>query len=63
MAKVKCITAKTYEVPDKSCLLCEHCTDIFVDFTNGPYLIICDKHTDTSNGINGKCEDFKEEQK
>lgn len=24
------------------CLFCKHCTDIFLDATNGPYLFICD---------------------
>ena len=25
------------------CLFCKHCTDIFVDATNGPYMFLCDK--------------------
>lgn len=62
MAKFECITGKTYEVPDKSCLLCKHCTDIFVDFINGPYLVFCENYSDTSSGIKGECEDFIKEE-
>lgn len=62
MAKFNCITGKTYEVPEKSCLLCNHCTDIFVDYTHGPYLVICEIHTDTNYGIIGNCEDFIKEE-
>ena len=25
-----------------SCLFCKHCTDIFYDYTNGPYMFFCD---------------------
>lgn len=27
---------------DTDCLFCKHCSDVFWDYTNGPYLIICD---------------------
>lgn len=30
-------------LPDKCCAFCSHCTDIFYDYSNGPYLFICDK--------------------
>lgn len=48
-----------YHCPDKCCLTCAHCTDVFWDYTNGPYMVICEltdepKFTD--------CEDFEEEQ-
>lgn len=26
----------------KSCLFCKHLTDIFYDYTNGPYMFICE---------------------
>ena len=27
----------------KSCLICKHCTDIFWDYTHGPYMLFCEK--------------------
>lgn len=27
--------------PD-SCLVCKHCTDVFWDYTHGPYTLICE---------------------
>lgn len=49
---------KEYEcdVPDKHCLVCKHCTDVFYDLANGPYMFICNK------GLGGewqKCEGFE----
>lgn len=35
------------------CLFCKHCTDIFWDATNGPYMFVCDK------GLNMDDEDCK----
>ena len=29
------------KVPEKSCLLCERCTDYWWDYTNGPYMFFC----------------------
>ena len=26
----------------KSCLICKHCTDIFLDYTHGPYMTVCE---------------------
>lgn len=39
-----CANGKTYQVPDKCCLNCQHCTDIFYDAL-GPYLVCCDVHS------------------
>lgn len=33
----------TFTLPAKSCVFCSHCKDFFYDYTNGPYLICCDK--------------------
>ena len=30
-----------WKIPKKCCLTCEHCSDIWWDYTNGPYMIIC----------------------
>ena len=27
--------------PDNCCLFCKHCTDVFWDYANGPYMFIC----------------------
>jgi len=48
--------------PATSCLFCNHCTDVFWDFTNGIYMLMCDLNTDTESGCKGKCERFEEEQ-
>ena len=49
-----------YEVmaPINSCYFCQHCTDIWFDYTNGPYMFLCLKEADTQQGIQGKCEQF-----
>lgn len=51
------------EVPEKSCLFCEHCTDVFWDYTNGPYMLVCDVGADTASGARGECAAFIEEEK
>ena len=38
----KCENGFTYKMPENHCVFCDHCTDIFCDFTNGPYLCLCD---------------------
>ena len=46
----------------KACFFCDHCTDIFYDYTVGPYLFVCTKgHSDEiERGLEGKCPDFQE---
>lgn len=44
----------------RSCFFCQHCIDIFFDYTNGPYMFICDADTDTLVGLNGECKYFAE---
>ena len=51
----------TYAVPDRCCLLCSKCTDIFLDYTNGPYFVVCGDHQDIPDGMNGGCKYFEEE--
>lgn len=48
-------------VPDKSCLFCSNCTDVFWDYTNGPYMFLCDVGADTEDGMRGNCISFNEE--
>ena len=33
----------------KNCLICKHCTDIFWDYTHGPYMAICEESEKTCN--------------
>ena len=53
----------TFWCQEKSCVFCEHCTDIFYD-GGGPYMFICDKEESgedlTELGYKGKCHEFKE---
>ena len=51
----------TYVVREKSCFFCQHCTDVFLDYTHGPYMIICDIQADDEKGYAGICSEFKEE--
>ncbi len=47
--------------PVRSCLFCEHCTDVIFDYTHGPYMFTCVADCDTGIGMNGACESFSEE--
>lgn len=48
--------------PD-SCLFCKHCTDVFWDYTHGPYAIICDLQLfEERIDNNNKCSKFEEEE-
>ena len=46
--------------PERACLFCEHCTDVWWDYTNGPYACLCELHTDIikMEGPQGNCTDF-----
>ena len=46
--------------PEKACVFCDHCTDVFWDYTNGPYMVFCDISADTEKGFVGHCELFEE---
>lgn len=62
----KLYDAKFYQVKAhcRSCFFCDHCTDIFWDFSNGPYMFLCDKNMfdmeAIKKGIIGKCKSFEE---
>ena len=55
-----CSNGKTYMIPPKSCLVCKYCPGVFCDYTNGPYMVFCNKYGDVNNelGLKGKCKDF-----
>lgn len=50
---------KKYVAKKNSCLFCKYCTDIYWDYTNGIYSIVCDKEKSIDNGIAGKCAYFR----
>lgn len=50
----------TGNAPSKCCLFCNHCTDVFWDYTHGPYAYACDIEADTSLGHQGECDKFEE---
>ena len=52
----KCENGKVYLLPEKHCAFCEHCTDLLFDYTNGPYLFICNLGKEYEN-----CDSFKED--
>lgn len=56
-----CANGRTYKAPEKSCCFCKHCTDIFYDFTHGPYLFICDLNCNTETAFKDECSYFEEE--
>ena len=49
------------EAPTHGCFFCVHCTDIFYDYTAGPYALVCDLASIESYKDCGlHCENFKE---
>lgn len=48
------------KAPDKSCLFCDHMTDVFWDYTNGPYCFRCELDKNTLDGYCGECLYFRE---
>lgn len=47
---------------ERSCLFCNHCTDVFWDYENGPYMFLCDEGGDADAASRGDCPRFVEEQ-
>lgn len=43
---------------DDNCVFCKHCTDMFWDYTHGPYMIFCEKDCLTEKLT---CQYFEEE--
>ncbi len=63
MAEMRRYECEYYSVdaPARSCLFCEHCTDVFWDYTNGPYMFLCDANADVEAALANRCGSFKEE--
>ena len=47
--------------PPTSCFFCARCTDIWFDFTNGPYMFWCEADRDVEAGLKGECAWFVED--
>lgn len=49
----------------QGCMFCEHLTDVWWDYSHGPYMFLCELGTEdtdpTQKGIIGQCEHFKED--
>ena len=60
----KVYKCKEYEVVahKHSCFFCKNCTDIFYDYTHGPYMFLCIEGQETTNGLKGKCCSFMEDE-
>lgn len=56
---------KTVNAPTTCCLFCKNCTDVYWDYSHGPYMMICIKHDDVFDcgGAGGTCKDFEEDKK
>ena len=61
MKEFKCDDGHTYICKDNSCLVCNKCSDIFWDYTSGPYMVICSEDHDISKGAQGQCKFYEEE--
>ena len=46
--------------PETCCLFCDHCYDVWWDYTHGPYTMFCEVHESPFDmeGPQGKCPDF-----
>ena len=53
----KCENGKLYVADEGTCLSCKNCSDVFWDYTNGPYLCFCEKNY--NYGIN--CPEWEED--
>lgn len=56
------ITGKKYIAKKYACLFCKHCSEILVDYTNGPYLVACELEPgrDCWEWFSKRCPDFEE---
>ena len=46
-------------VPENYCVFCKHCSDVFWDCTNGPYMCFCD--LEPNNNDYRTCDKFEED--
>ena len=51
-----------YNMPSVHCVFCKHCTDLFWDYTNGPYMFTCDKGLELNiSETSCSCEGFEDD--
>ena len=50
-----------YLFPKKHCVFCKHCTDLFYEYSNGPYMFFCDLDTEVDDHHYESCGMFEEE--
>ena len=50
-----CEYGNNYVCRKGQCLCCIHCTDIYWDYSNGPYMILCKKDLEP----NGDCKQWE----
>ncbi len=61
MAPFKCGNGRTYMAFKTSCLFCKH-GELFWDYTNGPYMSLCQAEgKPEDDGTAGTCELFEQE--
>lgn len=53
-----CENGIVYKCHPKCCLFCQHCADVFYDYTNGPYMTLCELNLDEDTGREGNCARF-----
>lgn len=59
-AKWESDDGRIFAIKERSCLLCRRCTDVWIDYTNGPWMLQCTKFMfDCRKGVEGKCKYFK----
>lgn len=55
-------TGGVYNFPTTHCAFCKHCGDLFWDYTNGPYMFMCDKDCElTITETSCTCECFEDD--
>lgn len=61
MKHFQCESGKIYKLPDKACVFCQSCTDIFWDYTHGIYALVCEKDNKAAEFGNVPCicKDFE----
>ena len=53
----ECENGHTYLFPSKHCVFCKYCKDLLYDYTNGPYMFLCDLGCEDGHETCGKFEE------
>lgn len=57
LKEFRCANGLIYHFSKNHCVFCEHCTNLFWDYTNGPYMFLCELECDGYK----TCGKFEEE--